>query len=103
MKIQRSINGMKFNIQLLPDELVEAFYEQQHNFDIEDVVEMGEEFDNEELIEMYGCDYQTILNNKEEIANKMRKLINNFGINWSEARDDAVREVINKKLTAVTA
>ena len=103
MKIQRSINGMKFNIQLLPDELVEAFYEQQHNFDIEDVVEMGEEFDNEELIEMYGCDYQMILNNKEEIANRMRKYINNFGLNWSEARDDAVREVINKKLTAVTA
>jgi hypothetical protein len=103
MKIQRSINGMKFNIQLLPDELIEAFFEQQHIFDIEDVVEMGEEFDNEELIEMYGSDYQTILNNKEEIANKMRKFIDNFGLNWSEARDDAVRDVIKRKQTAVTA
>lgn len=97
MKIQRSINGMKFNIQLLPEELVEAYYEQQEKFDIEDVVSYAEMFEQNELIEYLGCDYATYLSYKEEIAHEMRKNMDEYGMDFSSARDEAVRDVIKKK------
>lgn len=37
MKIKRNINGQEVEIELTKSELREAFYEQDRNFDIEDV------------------------------------------------------------------
>ena len=97
MKIQRTINGAKINIELLPEELVEAYYEQQEKFDIEDVVSYAEMFDSDELEEYMGCDYATYLSYKEEIAKAMRKNIDSYGMDFPMAREEAVRDVLKTK------
>ena len=100
MKIQRTINGTIFNFELLPDELVEAYFEQQEKFDIEDVVSFAEAFDNETLMDSYGCTYQELLDNKEDIAAAMRKNIDKYDMEWSYAREEAVRDVMRSIKTA---
>ena len=103
MKIQRMINGMKFNIELLPNELENAYFEQQEKFDIEDVVSYLEAYDNEELIESYGFGYSELLKLKEEIAEKMRKNIDKYGMSMPDSREEALREVIRIEKGAVIA
>ena len=103
MKIQRMINGMKFNIELLPSELVDAYFEQQEKFDIEDVVSYLEAYDNEELLESYGLSYSELLKLKEEIAEKMRKNIDKYGMSMPDSREEALREVIRIEKGAVIA
>ena len=103
MKIQRTINGVKFNIELLPEELVEAYYEQQHKFDVEDIVSYGEMFEQKELIDYLGCDYKTYISLKEEMANEMRKNMDKYEMTYPYARDEAVRDVINRYKTAAIA
>ena len=100
MKIQRMINGTILNFELLPDELVEAYFEQQEKFDIEDVVSFAECFDNETLMDSYGCTYQELLDNKEDIAAAMRKNIDKYDMEWSYAREEAVRDVMRSVKTA---
>lgn len=100
MKIQRTINGVNFNIELLPNELVKAYFEQQEKFDIEDVVSFAEAFDNETLMDSYGCTYQELLDCKEEIAAKMRKNIDKYDMEWSYAREEAVRDVMRNLKSA---
>ena len=101
MKIQRTINGTIFNFELLPDELVEAYFEQQEKFDIEDVVSYLEAYDKEELVESYGLGYSELLKLKEEIAEKMRKNIDKYGISMPDSREEALREVIRIEKGAV--
>lgn len=103
LKIQRMINGVNFNIELLPEELVTAYFEQQHKFDIEDIISYGEMFENAELVDYLGCDYKTFLSLKEEMADEMRRNIDKYDMDWSNARDEAVRDVINKHKTAAIA
>lgn len=98
MKIQRTINGVKFNIELLPEELISAYYEQQKKFDIEDVISLGEAFSNEQLQEYYGCTYQFLIDHKKEIAAKMRKNIDKYDMEWTYAREEAIRETINENM-----
>ena len=102
MTIQRTINGVNFNIQLLPDELIEAFNEQQIKYDIGYVIDYAEAFSPADIQKYLRCDYQTYLKHKEIIAKQMRKYINN-GLSISDAREIAVNEVINKLTTAALA
>ena len=103
MKIQRTINGTTFNIELLPEELITAYYEQQKKFDIEDVISFGEAYSNEELMDSYGCTFQELLNNKKTIAAVMRKYIDKYDMEWSYAREEAVHDVIKNIKTAELA
>lgn len=96
MYIKRTINGMKFNIMLLPGEVLEAYFEQQEKFDIEDVISYIELGDSDSC---WGSDYQIFMDHKEEIAELMRQYINS-GMSMPDARELAAREVINKQDTA---
>lgn len=53
MTIYREIDGKTYAIELSADELTKAYYEQQEEFDVEDMVAYAEEFleDNEESSE----------------------------------------------------
>ena len=101
MKIVRTIDRNRYTIELLPDEVAEAYYEWQGKQDIEDVVSFAEAFSDEELEDYYGCTYFEIRENKEAIAVAMRKHIDKDSMSMSEARELAVREVIRSK-TAVS-
>lgn len=43
MKIERIINGHRVEIELTPQEMYDAYFEQEHNFDMEDVRSMLDE------------------------------------------------------------
>ena len=102
MRIQRTINGVNFSFELLPCELVDAYYEQQKKFDIEDVIILTEYNTDEDLDTLYGCDGKFILDHKKEIANLMRKYIDKYDLDWVTAREEAVRDLINEKSAVIT-
>lgn len=91
MTIQRTINGTKFSIKLLPEELIDAYYEQQEKYDIENIVSYAELSD---INSCWGYDYSTFIKHKEKMAEKMRKYIDD-GMSMSNARQLAVDEVLD--------
>ena len=101
MKIQRTINGIMYVIELLPDELVDAYFEQRDKFDIEDIVSYGEEMTRTELEEELGCTYNEFLSYKEKMAEEMRRNIDKYDMNFTDARECAIKEVIRKNKIAV--
>ena len=101
MKITRTINGIKYDIKLLPEELITAYYEQQSKYDIEDVISYAEMMSEEELKENYGCTYSEYLSLKEEIAAEMRHNIEAYDMDFQYAREEAVREIVQRNLAAV--
>ena len=100
MKITRTINGTTYNIELLPDELTEAFFEQRDKFDIEDIVSYGEEMTASELAINYNCSYSEYLDHKEEMAEEMRRNMDKYDMDFATAREMAVTKVM-KQLTVV--
>lgn len=95
MKIERNINGTKFKFELLPDELVEAYYEQQRKFDIENIVEYGETIGSSELEETYDITYQEFLTMKEDIADLLRENLD-MGASFLVAIEDAVNRTVKQ-------
>lgn len=103
MVIKRTFNNTEYSIKLSPEEMTQAYFEQQNIYDIEDVVSYAETFSNEDLIDLCGGTYSEILSRKEEIADKMRRYIDKYGMEWSYAREEAVRDVIMRNKTATPA
>lgn len=94
MKIQRTINGVNYNIELLPEELYDAYKEQQNKFDIENVISYAEAYDPDEMHEYVGCTYSKFLELKEEIAKELRRLINEDGMGYVAAVTEAVQNIV---------
>lgn len=103
MVIKRTFNNKEYSIKLSPEEMTQAYFEQQNIYDIEDVVSYAEVFSNEDLIDLCGGTYSEILSLKEEIADEMRRNIDKYGMEWSYAREEAVRDVIIRNKTATPA
>jgi len=97
MKITRTINGTRFSFELLPEELIDAFFEQRDKFDIEDIVSYGEEMSKAELKEMYGCTYEEYLEHKEKMAEEMRRNISKYDMDFCSARELAVETVMKRQ------
>lgn len=95
MKIERTINGAKFNIELLPDELVEAYYEQQRKFDIENLIEYGESMGPNDIEEDYGITYSEFLSLKNDIADLLRENLD-MGTSFLVAVEDAIDRVVKQ-------
>ena len=97
MVIHRILHGQNIDIELTHDELIDTYFEQQHNFDMQDV---------EEGIASY--DFPSDINDKllmhlAEIATDMRKIINvdfacdpSWSPSWQLARDQAIKNQIKK-------
>ena len=102
MKIKRTINGTDYTFELLPNELYDAYREQQEKFDIDDVINFIECFSNEELQEYYGCSYEECMKYKEEIADEMRRNMDKYDMDFEYAREEAIRDIVRKEI-GVTA
>lgn len=80
MKIIR--NGVEFN--LTKEELIEAYFEQQYEFDKGDVIGRLEEMDDE-------AEREKLTANVENIAEDMRRNIDKYGMDWTYALDEAIK------------
>ncbi len=90
MIVKRIIDGDEINIELTDRELIDAFYEQEHLFDIEDVQDKLAEMDDDEFAE-YGLTRSYVdKDDIDEIAHKKRYRINKYGMNWESATEDAI-------------
>lgn len=92
MKITREFNGKKIEIELTAQELLNAYYEQQNNFDCQDVEDWFNEFSDDELKDMYGMTSEELSAVIPEIAEVMRRKIEKYDMNWYDARDAAIAE-----------
>ena len=100
MKIERTINGINFKFELLPDELTEAYFEQQKKFDIENIIEYAESMSPTELEDTYGCTYQEYLSQKEDIADVLRENLD-MGASFQAAIDYAIDIVMKNNVLAM--
>lgn len=94
MIIKREINGSAVEIELTDFELYNAYMVKQHMFDICDVEDAFNAFDDSELKDMYGLTFEEIKPKIPVIADEMRRNIDKYDMGWQEARDEAIREIL---------
>ena len=99
MTIER--NGQP--IELTAAELLDAYYEQEHNFDMQDVQEHIEEYDDETIFGYTVRDYTVsvdkarLLELVDDIATEERRLMNKWGLRWYDAVDQAIENVLRQE------
>ena len=94
MKIVRGVNGTEVEFELTDQELREAYYEQQHKFDIEDIEWAFEDVSEEEIIETYGLPLEEIKPLLDRIAYRYRKYRNDDE-GWTYDRDEAISYILS--------
>ena len=90
MTIER--NGQP--IELTADELMKAYYEQEHNFDMQDVQEYIEEYDDETI---FSVDKARLFELIDDIATEERRLMDKWGLRWYDAIDQAIENVLRRE------
>lgn len=102
MKIKRTVYApnlnMEMEFQLTPEEVREAYEEQQHEYDISD---MENELDvaSDDYIEEFHIDEEPVTEDElEEMARLLRKKLEaDADACWSHARCEAAHEVLRKR------
>lgn len=90
-------------IDLTVDELTKAYYEQEHNFDVQDVQEHIEGYDDETIFgytfrnHAVSVDKARLLELVDDIATEERRLINKWGLRWYDAIDQAIENVLRRE------
>lgn len=96
MKIKR--DGREY--ELTPAELTEAYFEQQSNYDIQDCKNGIQTIIDDDIDERtYVVAAKQVLHDEDliaECAAKMRRNIDKYDMDWSYARDEAVRSVVSQ-------
>ena len=94
MKIYRTVSGIEYSFELTNAELAQAFSEHQYRLDKQDITEYGEYMTDDEIVETYGVTRQEFDELTGEIASTMRRYIDKYDMDWTYARDEAIRDVI---------
>lgn len=84
-------------IELTADELLTAYYEQEHNYDVQDVEDEIETCTDDELLDMYGAKREDLLPLVDEMAYRKRRNIEKYEMEWFDAVAHAIREVWNRE------
>lgn len=94
MKIKRTIDGQEHEFELTERELSDAYYEQEHNYDKEDIVNEVESLDVGEIYEFYGVTREQFSSLVPQMAYEKRRLMDKYGRSWDTAVGEAIRNVI---------
>ena len=97
MKITRIINGSNMEIELTSEEMLDAYYEIQHNGDKADIQELYDWLSPEEIETTYHTTKEKLDAGLEEMANDMRRNMDKWGTDWSEARNDAFESFLRRR------
>ena len=104
MKIKRTVAGKEYEFELTSEELRKAYYEQEHFYDIKDVINYISDMSKEEFKERfkeYSIQEESDLLDNEEllsrIAYRKRKYIDDYGMIWSEATREALNDVLTEE------
>lgn len=96
MTIKRMVNGTEVEFELSDRELYNAYKEQEHEFDTEDVLDVFDAYEDNELVETYGKTRKDLEAMAGDIAYEMRRNIDKYEMSWEYARDDAVKQMLGK-------
>ena len=94
MKIKRKIDGKEFEFELTNDELWNAYEEQQHKYDLDDVDTQFCFYTDEELMNTYHKTREEIKKLYPDIAYEMRRLMDKYDVDMEYARDEAIDYVL---------
>ena len=97
MIIKRTIYNMEVETKLTQSELLEAFREQQHKFDIQDIDDFFCCYEDEECVQEYGFSRAEIKAMYEDMADRMRRYIDKYDCSWDYSRDTAIQEILNER------
>ena len=93
MVIKRYINGKDTEIELTPQEVLDAYYQQEHSFDEDDVRDRFNEWDDERFLE-YGVTRAEAEEQISDIAYEKRRIMNKYDTDWEYALDEAISTVL---------
>lgn len=88
------------DVKLSSQELYDAYCEQEHKFDKEDVVSELENLAQANDQDICGLPYDEITDEMiEAMADEKRRQMDKYGADWDYARDEAIGMVIKKELS----
>lgn len=94
MTITREINGQVHEIELSSNELCDAYYKKQYDFDQQDIEDVFDGRDDDDLIECYGLGRDVLDTLIEDMAESKRQNIDKYDMDWVAARDCAINDNI---------
>lgn len=89
MVIKRTVNGVDLEFTLSGHELSDAYYEQEHKYDVQDVMNRLDAMDDEEF-EEHGLTRAQVEELVDEIAYWKRRNMDKYDMSWSSALDEAM-------------
>jgi len=95
MTITRNVNGIVMTFELDPTELREAYSEQQHLFDIQDVEDFLDCYEDD-LYEQYSVTREEFQSLIPAIADETRRFQDKYGFYWDYARSDAADKIVGE-------
>lgn len=98
MEIYRRYGGQRVAHTLSKAELHEAYLEQQHIYDVDDI-RNGLDTDHEYYAEKYGISEKPVTNNEiEEMARLLRHFLDSEADStWSVCVQDAITKILKKR------
>ena len=96
MQVKRIINDEEYYIDLTDNELMDAYFEQQQRFDEEDVAVLVDDMDDEDFLYIFKIDKENFKKLVPDIAILMRKMIDKYDIPWTQARTDAIEQIVER-------
>ncbi len=94
MKIKREVNGVPMEFELTDDELWSAFQEKERQFDRQDIEDAICDLEDEDVDDLYGVSREVLESLFDQMASKKRRYQDEYGMTWTEARDEAIRDVV---------
>lgn len=93
MTITRMVNGHETQFELTPHELCAAYFEQQRQFDEEDIWYAIDGDTDEEIMDCFGITAKEFNDLLPQFAHRYRKYLDNDD-GWSDLRGMAIRDEI---------
>ncbi len=89
MVIKRTVDGVDLEFTLSDRELSDAYHEQEHKYDVQDVMNRLDAMEDDEF-EEHGLTREQVEGLVNEIAYGKRRNMDKYDMSWSEALDEAL-------------
>lgn len=94
MKIKREVGSIPMEFELTDDELWSAFQEKERQFDRQDIEDAIDDLEDEDIEDLYSVSREVLESLFDQMASKKRRYQDEYGMMWTEARDEAIRDVV---------
>ena len=92
MVITRMVDGVLHEFKLSKQELIDAYFEQEYNFDTEDV--LGHLNSSED--DVYDVSIDELKNAVDRIVYEYRRNMDDYEMCWYDAREHAIQEIAGR-------